>query len=63
MWHDKTKFNSDAHRKNELKRFVNYYNWVKPHKGIDGMTPGEKLIDYFYPIHSKHVRDSYILDL
>jgi transposase InsO family protein len=49
MWHDKTKFNSSAHRKNELKRFVNYYNWVKPHKGIDGMTPGEKLIDYFYP--------------
>ena len=49
MWHDKTKFNSSAHRKNELKRFVNYYNWVKPHKGIEGMTPGEKLINYFYP--------------
>ena len=26
----------------------NYYNWVKPHKGIDGLTPGEKLINYFY---------------
>jgi len=49
MWHDKTRFNSSAHRKNELKRFLNYYNWVKPHKGIDGLTPGEKLIDYFYP--------------
>ena len=49
MWHDKTRFNSSAHRKNELKRFVNYYNWVKPHKGIDGLTPGEKLIGYFYP--------------
>jgi len=36
-------------RKNELKRFVNYYNWVKPHKGIDGLTPGEKLLTYFYP--------------
>ena len=49
MWYDKTRFNSSAHRKNELKRFVNYYNWVKPHKGIDGLTPGEKLIGYFYP--------------
>jgi len=26
-----------------------FYNWVKPHKGIDGLTPGEKLIIYFYP--------------
>jgi transposase InsO family protein len=49
MWHDKTKFNSRAHRKVELTRFVNYYNTVKPHKGIDGLTPMEKLINYFYP--------------
>ena len=48
-WHDSYIFNSSAHRKNELKRFINYYNWVKPHKGIDGLTPGEKLLDYFYP--------------
>lgn len=49
MWHSKTKFNSGAHRKQELIRFVNYYNTVKPHKGIDNMTPMEKLISYFYP--------------
>lgn len=49
MWHEKTRFDSSAHRKNELKRFVNYYNEVKPHNGIDGMTPEEKLIQYFYP--------------
>lgn len=49
MWHDKTKFKSRAHRKIELIRFINYYNTVKPHKGIDGMTPMEKLINYFYP--------------
>ena len=49
MWHDKKRFNSSAHRKNELIRFVNYYNRVKPHKGIDGLTPVEKLISYFYP--------------
>ena len=49
MWHNKTKFTSSAHRKNELKRFINYYNLVKPHKGIDGLTPIEKLIEYFFP--------------
>lgn len=49
MWHEKTKFNSRAHRKVELIRFINYYNTVKPHKGIDGLTPMEKLINYFYP--------------
>jgi len=49
QWHEKTEFQSSAHRKNELRRFVNYYNWVKPHKGIDGMTPGEKLLEYFFP--------------
>lgn len=49
MWHDKTIFASSAHRKTELKRFVNYYNSVKPHKAIGGLTPMEKLIEYFYP--------------
>jgi transposase InsO family protein len=49
MWHNKTRFSSSAHRKTELKRFVNFYNSVKPHKAIDGMTPMEKLLDYFYP--------------
>jgi transposase InsO family protein len=49
MWHNKTRFSSSAHRKTELKRFVNYYNTVKPHKAIDGMTPIEKLLEYFFP--------------
>ena len=49
MWHNKTKFSSSAHRETELKRFVNYYNTVKPHKSIDGKTPMEKLLDYFFP--------------
>lgn len=49
MWHRKTQFNSRAHRKTELIRFVNWYNTVKPHKGINHQTPMEKLIDYFYP--------------
>jgi transposase InsO family protein len=49
MWHDKTRFKSRTHRKTELIRFINYYNSVKPHKGIDNQTPMEKLIEYFYP--------------
>lgn len=49
MWHGKTVFQNRNHRKLELVRFVNYYNAVKPHKGIDGKTPLEKLVSYFYP--------------
>ena len=49
MWHNKTEFKNREHRKLELIRFVNYYNNVKPHKGIDNLTPMEKLINYFYP--------------
>lgn len=49
MWCQKTEFKSRAHRKQELIRFVNYYNTVKPHKGIGNITPIEKLINYFYP--------------
>lgn len=49
MWHSKTRFKNRQHRKTELIRFINYYNTVKPHKGIDNQTPMEKLINYFYP--------------
>jgi len=49
MWHKKTIFKSRAHRIQELVRFINWYNTVKPHKGIDNLTPMEKLIQYFYP--------------
>ena len=49
MWHAKTQFKSSVHRKQELMRFVNWYNTVKPHKGINDRTPMEQLIAYFYP--------------
>ena len=49
MWHRKTRFKNRAHRLKELKRFVNWYNTVKPHSGINHLTPEEKLIEYFYP--------------
>jgi transposase InsO family protein len=49
LWHEKTRFDSSAHRKTELSRFLNYYNGVRPHKGIGGLTPEVKLINYFCP--------------
>jgi len=49
MWHEKTVFKNRSHRKIELIRFVNWYNTVKPHKGIENRTPMEQLINYFYP--------------
>lgn len=49
LWHEKTVFKNREHRKKELIRFVNYYNTVKPHAGINGDTPLEKLLHYFYP--------------
>jgi transposase InsO family protein len=47
MWHDKTIFASEEQRRTELRRFLNFYNTVKPHKGIDNLTPYEKLERYF----------------
>lgn len=47
MWHDKITFNSEQQRRTELRRFLNFYNTVKPHKGIDNLTPYEKLEIYF----------------
>jgi transposase InsO family protein len=47
-WHHHS-LKGRADRKLQLARFVNYYNTVKPHKGIDNQTPFERLYDYFYP--------------
>jgi transposase InsO family protein len=50
MWHRKQQFSSREHRNRSLNRFINFYNTVKPHAGIKGMTPLEKLIDYFFKV-------------
>jgi len=49
MWHEKEMFTSRAHRKTSLNRFINFYNSVKSHKGLDNMTPHALLINCFYP--------------
>jgi transposase InsO family protein len=48
MWHTREQFKDRNHRQVSLLRFINFYNTVKPHKGIDNMTPYERLLDYFY---------------
>jgi len=48
MWHQKELFTSRQQRQISLLRFINFYNTVKPHKGINNMTPYEALIEHFY---------------
>ena len=47
MWHDKYTFESEEHRKRTLVQFVNFYNEEKEHKGIENLTPQQKLNLYF----------------
>jgi hypothetical protein len=47
MWHNQHIFIDSIDRKQKLKRFINFYNIVKPHKMIFGKTPYEFLEDYF----------------
>ena len=47
MWHQQTIFENRQDRQISLARFINFYNTVKPHTGINNMTPYEKLLEYF----------------
>lgn len=47
MWHEQTIFESRQDRQTSLARFINFYNTVKPHAGINNMTPYEKLTEFF----------------
>lgn len=47
MWHNKHIFTDSEHRQKELCRFINFYNTVKPHGGLNGDTPFEVLQAYF----------------
>ncbi len=48
LWHNKERFEDRSQCQTSLLRFINFYNTVKPHKGINGMTPYEKLCEHFY---------------
>ena len=60
MWHEQTIFSSREARKGGLASFVNFYNTVKPHAGIDNMTPYEKLGNFFSTVNN--ARNSHKLD-
>ncbi len=47
MWHAQQCFDSRKDRQVSLARFINFYNTVKPHTGINNMTPYEKLTEHF----------------
>ena len=47
MWHELEIFTHSDDRKSKLKRFINFYNTVKPHRGLNGSTPYEVLDNYF----------------
>lgn len=56
MRHDKHEFRDSAHREQELKRFINFYNTVKPHAGLRGLTPFEALEAYFHPTNVQTIQ-------
>ena len=47
LWHQQHVFKDAQHRQLELVRFINFYNTVKPHKGLNNATPYETLLAYF----------------
>jgi transposase InsO family protein len=48
LWHEQTEFKDRESRQRDIKRFINFYNTVRPHSGIGNVTPLEKLEDYFF---------------
>ena len=48
MWHETYHFTNRQDRYKTLARFINFYNTVKPHKGINNQTPYEKLTNHFF---------------
>jgi hypothetical protein len=47
MWHHQYVFKDNRDRFIQLTRFINFYNNVKPHKGLNNPTPYEILYQYF----------------
>lgn len=46
-WHKKGRFNTREKRKKALQKFVDYYNYQRSHSGINGLTPLQKIANYF----------------
>ena len=48
MWHQQEQFSSRTQRQQSLVRFINFYNTVKGHAGLQGLTPMATLEAYFF---------------
>jgi transposase InsO family protein len=55
MWHRKNVFMSPEHRKQSLRKFVDWYNKEKPHASLDGHTPQSILENYFSSLSLNNV--------
>jgi len=45
-WYQRNSFTSREERKQSLDRFVRYYNQERPHQGLGGQTPQQRLDSY-----------------
>nr|WP_241155819.1 integrase core domain-containing protein [Neisseria yangbaofengii] len=64
MWHDKFPFKNSEDRQKELCRFVNFYNTVKPHKGLKGVIRLLRFYRLIFPTCCvNNATVSYILDV
>ncbi len=45
-WHQRHNFTSREERKQSLDQFVRYYNQERPHQGLNGQTPQQRLDSY-----------------
>ncbi|MCC8997747.1 MAG: integrase core domain-containing protein [Nitrosomonas sp.] len=43
MWHSQISFEESTDRRIQLLHFINFYNTVNPHKGLNNVTPYEIL--------------------
>lgn len=62
MWRSQISFKDSADRRIQLFRFINLYNAVKLHKGLDNARPCEIPTAYFsQPLSVTNLEFSYIL--
>lgn len=47
QWHKRDAFTTREQRRKSLQEFVAYYNYQRPHSGIKGLTPLQRIANYF----------------
>ena len=54
QWAQNKELQSATARDRAFARYLNYFNWVQPHAILNQQTPGERLVNYFYPGTAKN---------